>query len=218
MQHSINVQRGVVVHTPEKVAERLDVKVSYVKRLLREGSLKGIKMGKFWRVTQESLDAFIARFDQGDQVNKSVSKGTLSKMRYQGALKSKNAAPGSIEKMTENIGKIKAELPAQEHFEKIPSIDKLKSTVLQREERKQKLETLPDFLDALSEQAYPGARGLVNEDPETLEAMFMNETQTPVGADHAAKEHPSMLEFAREQLETASEKQPSKTMKVGEDS
>lgn len=219
MQHSTNVHVDQVVYSSRKVANKLDVKVSYIKRLLRNGTLKGVKVGKFWRIKKEDYDAFIAGLNQDDHGKAGVSADTLSKMRYHGALKSKNAAPGSIEKMTENIGKIKAELPAQEHFEKIPSIDKLKTTVMQREERKQKLESLPGFLDALSEQAYPGAKELVNEDPDALEAMFMNGTQTPADAhDHTEKEHPSMLEFAREQLATAPEKKPSETMKVGEDS
>ena len=177
MQHSHNVLRDPVVYSPKKAANMLDVKVSYIKRLLRNGTLKGGRMGKFWRIKKEDLDAFIAGLNQDDHGKTGVSEDTLSKMRYHGALKSKNAAPGSIEKMTENIGKIKAELPAQEHFEKIPSIGKLKSTVLQREERKQKLESLPNFLDALSEHAYPGVKDLVNETPDALEAKFTKEAQ-----------------------------------------
>jgi len=209
----------MTIYTSEQVAEILDVKVSNVKRLLREGTLKGFKLGKFWRVNEESLNAFIASFDQGNQVNKGLSEDTLSKMRYHGALKSKNAAPGSIEKMTENIGKIKAELPTQEHFKKIPSIGKLKSTVMQREEKKQKLESLPDFLDALSEQAYPGVKDLVNEPPDALEAKFTKEAQASED-DQAQDEEdpPGEAGFSVETVICNPDEKPWRTMKADTDS
>ena len=219
MQRSINVQRGVVVHTPEKVAERLDVKVSHVKRLLREGSLKGIKMGKFWRVTGESVDAFIASLDQGDPVNKSVSEDTLSKMRYQGALKSKNAAPGSIEKMTENIGKIKAVLPTQDHFGKIPKIANLQSTVILRENKRQKIKDLPKILDGLADTAYPGVKDLVNETPDALEAKFTKEAQGSED-DQVQDEDdpPGETGFSVETIMVNPDEKPWRTMKADPDS
>ncbi|MBO8183419.1 MAG: helix-turn-helix domain-containing protein [Archaeoglobus sp.] len=45
--------------TPDEVAERLAMSSKTVKDWLRSGKLKGVKLGKFWRVRPEDLDEFI---------------------------------------------------------------------------------------------------------------------------------------------------------------
>jgi excisionase family DNA binding protein len=45
--------------TPEEVADRLAIKPRTVIDWLRTGRLKGVKLGKVWRVTEEDLSAFV---------------------------------------------------------------------------------------------------------------------------------------------------------------
>jgi excisionase family DNA binding protein len=47
--------------SPEQVAERLQVSEYTALKWLREGRIKGRKLGKFWRVKAEDLEAFIDR-------------------------------------------------------------------------------------------------------------------------------------------------------------
>ena len=47
------------VYTVEEVAQTLKVPVETVYKWLRNGSLKGAKLGKHWRITEEQLQAFI---------------------------------------------------------------------------------------------------------------------------------------------------------------
>ena len=45
----------------EEVAYRLNVSVQTVRRLIDSGQLRGVKVGKQWRVRQEDLDDYIRR-------------------------------------------------------------------------------------------------------------------------------------------------------------
>jgi len=48
--------------SPEEVAERLSVTPNTVRAWLREGMLKGAKLGnKIWRISEEELQAYICR-------------------------------------------------------------------------------------------------------------------------------------------------------------
>ncbi|MEM5816034.1 MAG: helix-turn-helix domain-containing protein [Candidatus Aenigmatarchaeota archaeon] len=47
------------LYTPEEVAEILKVSVITVKKWLRSGELKGIKVGKLWRIREEDLQEFL---------------------------------------------------------------------------------------------------------------------------------------------------------------
>lgn len=46
-------------YTPEHVARMLRVKVATVHRWLREGTLKGVRIGRLWRITHSQLEDFI---------------------------------------------------------------------------------------------------------------------------------------------------------------
>jgi len=46
--------------TPEQVAERLQVKERTVLDWLRAGDLRGLKIGRLWRVPPEDLEKFLA--------------------------------------------------------------------------------------------------------------------------------------------------------------
>ena len=45
----------------EEVAYRLNVSVQTVRRLIDSGQLKGVKVGRQWRVRREDLDAYIRK-------------------------------------------------------------------------------------------------------------------------------------------------------------
>lgn len=45
--------------TPEEIAERLQISRLTVMSYLRSGVLKGIKVGRLWRVSEEDLRAFL---------------------------------------------------------------------------------------------------------------------------------------------------------------
>ena len=47
------------VYTPAEVADILKVSVETVKRHLREGTLKGFKVGTRWRVKESDLKEFM---------------------------------------------------------------------------------------------------------------------------------------------------------------
>ncbi|OPZ59500.1 MAG: Helix-turn-helix domain protein [Candidatus Aminicenantes bacterium ADurb.Bin508] len=45
--------------TPEEVAERLAITPKTVRRFLREGRLKAMKVGRLWRVRESDLLAYM---------------------------------------------------------------------------------------------------------------------------------------------------------------
>lgn len=47
------------LYTPEAVAEKLSVTTRCVRKWLREKKLRGVKIGKLWRIRPEDLAAFI---------------------------------------------------------------------------------------------------------------------------------------------------------------
>lgn len=45
--------------TVDQAAEYLQVSSRWVRRILREGHLKGVKIGKLWRVEPEALEEYV---------------------------------------------------------------------------------------------------------------------------------------------------------------
>lgn len=45
--------------TPGEVAETLKVSPETIRRFLREGEMKGIKVGRHWRIKEEDLKDYI---------------------------------------------------------------------------------------------------------------------------------------------------------------
>jgi len=45
--------------TPEDTAKALSVKPETVREWLRTGKLKGVKMGRLWRIRESDLEAFL---------------------------------------------------------------------------------------------------------------------------------------------------------------
>lgn len=50
--------------TPEEAGERLSVATKTIKDWLRAGKLKGVKVGRLWRIREADLDAFINAGEQ----------------------------------------------------------------------------------------------------------------------------------------------------------
>ena len=48
------------VYTAEEVAETLQVTLRTVYNYIRDGRLKAVKLGKYWRVTEKQLEDFLA--------------------------------------------------------------------------------------------------------------------------------------------------------------
>jgi excisionase family DNA binding protein len=47
------------IFTPKEVAEKLTVSIKTVKDWLRSGKLKGVKVGRLWRVRESDLENFL---------------------------------------------------------------------------------------------------------------------------------------------------------------
>ncbi len=51
--------------TPVEVARRLKVKKRTVLEWLRQGKLKGLKLGRLWRIRTRDLDQFLQSVEDG---------------------------------------------------------------------------------------------------------------------------------------------------------
>lgn len=51
--------------TPVEVARRLKVKKRTVLEWLRKGKLKGLKLGRLWRVRMRDLETFLQNIEEG---------------------------------------------------------------------------------------------------------------------------------------------------------
>lgn len=47
------------IYTPEELSKKIKLPVQTVRKYLRTGRLKGAKIGKHWRVTEEQLKGFL---------------------------------------------------------------------------------------------------------------------------------------------------------------
>ena len=45
--------------TPKEVAERLSVSPKSIRAWLRQGKLKGVRVGRLWRIRERDLEAFL---------------------------------------------------------------------------------------------------------------------------------------------------------------
>jgi excisionase family DNA binding protein len=50
--------------TPETVAERLHIQRSTVMKYLRQGIIRGRKVGRFWRIAEEDIQAYLEQAGQ----------------------------------------------------------------------------------------------------------------------------------------------------------
>ena len=173
-------QKHEVILKPNDVAEELGVKVGSVMRLLRAGTLKGFKVGgKSWRTTKAALDEYTnTSIENGNGKGRKMSDVTKNRIRYHAKLKSKESTPKAIQMMTDRILKIKQDLAAlNDSDKKVPVVAKYKSTISAKVANMEKMGAITEELGELADQAYPGIRDLVDEDPDALEEIFTQEAQ-----------------------------------------
>jgi len=164
---------NIVIYSPSKVAEILEVKETFVKRLLRDRKLKGFKMGRYWRISQSSLEEYFFACNANGNGKKRVSKETIKKFEFHAALRSQNNIPGSMEMIEEEIRAAKGEIRSEVGYRKIASISRLRRAVMLRYGKQQKLETMENNLGNLASEAYPDVTGLIDErNPDVLEQIF----------------------------------------------
>lgn len=53
--------------TPAQVAERLQIETATVQGWLRTGRLKGVKLGRYWRIRPEAVDEMIAEAERASR-------------------------------------------------------------------------------------------------------------------------------------------------------
>jgi excisionase family DNA binding protein len=58
-----------------KVAERLDVSVSTAKRMVRAGALRGLKVGRQWRMSEAELARWVAEQVDRDAERRAGERG-----------------------------------------------------------------------------------------------------------------------------------------------
>ncbi len=167
------------IYSPGNVAEILNVKKAYILRQLRQNTMKGFKMGKFWRVPESALKEFCQTCANNGGGKALVSMGLRNKIKFHASLKSHRCLPEAIKRLDESISQIKAEIPAEDAFKQMASIAKLRALVTEREDAKQRLSQMPDNLNDLALKAYPEAAALAGKDPDELEKMFLEEVNTP---------------------------------------
>jgi len=46
-------------YSPEEVGEQFNVKPATIRKWIRDGKLKALKLGRLWRITEEELNRFI---------------------------------------------------------------------------------------------------------------------------------------------------------------
>ena len=176
----------ISVYSPQRVADMLDVKVSFVNREIREGRLKGFKVGKSWRVTNEALEEYFAKQTENGNGKRKVKAATKDKIRFHANVRRLGELPGAVEEMAKQIDLIKVELPEKESYGKLAAIIKMKKFIDGKAEKEEKLANKGQHLDELVDRAYPGMRDLLEMEPDELEAYFL--AQENVAAEPQAQD------------------------------
>lgn len=172
MEKKTEMKKVTEIYSPNKVAEMLEVKEAFVKHLLRERQLAGFKLGKFWRITQESLDDYCAKCGKNGNGRHGASDQARNKIRFHASLRSAELLPRTVEKLNRQISDLKQDLRAEKGFRKVAIIEKLRSAVTLREEIYKRLDHIPTEIDDLGTKAYPFAASLKETNPDALEDIF----------------------------------------------
>ena len=84
--------------TPEEVAKKLAVSVKSVRNWLRQGKLKGIKVGRLWRIRESDLEEFL-------KMGESPPLRSYSKSQIEEFLKLDKLDPRLAEKLERLLGR-----------------------------------------------------------------------------------------------------------------
>lgn len=57
----------MVFYTPEELAEILKLDIRTIRKFLRDGDLKGYKIKRVWRISEDQFKEFIEQFNQEKQ-------------------------------------------------------------------------------------------------------------------------------------------------------
>jgi excisionase family DNA binding protein len=174
------------VFSPDTVAEIMEVKKSFVLRMLREGHLKGFKMGKFWRIMEEQLEEFMLIMSESANGKTRMKAEAREKIRFHTCLRSQDSLPKTVEDLENSILDLKAKLNRLTGHKKVAAIAKLKAAVQQREELKEKIGSMDETLNAIGSKAYPDFIELVDMNPDDLESLFVQNANNPDQGDHEA--------------------------------
>ena len=60
-EEAVTIPKAAQVHTVEEVANALKAHVSTITRAIRDGRIKGIRVGKNWRIPNDEAERVIAR-------------------------------------------------------------------------------------------------------------------------------------------------------------
>ena len=66
MQSEKNIPPLERFYTPKEVAEALKVKERVILDMLRKGQIRGVKVGKAWRIRESDLRAFVSTDTTGE--------------------------------------------------------------------------------------------------------------------------------------------------------
>lgn len=191
------------IYSPKSVAEALEVRESFVKRLLRDGQLKGFRLGKFWRITEESLDEYCARCGKNGNGHHGASETVRNKMKFHANLRSGDILPGTMERLTQEISKLKGSLQAETGHKKVAMIAKLQMAVTVREDLRKRLEGLDSELTELGAKAYPDLADLVDTSPDALEEIFVLSAKEPKKSILDFLDKKALEEVGRKKVEGA---------------
>jgi len=179
MEKKTEIKKVTEIYSANKVAEMLEVKEAFVKRLLRERQLEGFKLGKFWRVTQESLDDYCAKCGKNGNGRHAASDQVRNKIKFHASLRSADFLPGTVERLNQEISDLKRDLQSETGHRKVAMIEKLRIAVTLREKIQKKLEGLDTELKDLGSKAYPDVAALVDTSPDALEELFTITVREP---------------------------------------
>ena len=212
--NNVTENGNIVILSPSKVAEILEVKESFVKQLLREGKLKGFKMGKFWRITEAELNAYYVNCSKNGNGTSRVSEDTRNKIRFHVSLRSQDKTINKVGSMEEDIEKIKRDVRAQYGYKKVASIIKLKSNVVTREDKQRKLDTMDDYLGDLVSKTYPDIIDLTEKDPDTLEELFKEAAKEPKKSMVEYLDKRALEDMGKSKIEGPQEEENLEVMRV----
>lgn len=167
------------IYSPKKVAEVLEVKESFVKRQLRVGTLKGVRIGKFWRVPEDSLGAYLKVIGENGNGKAKMSGQTKNKIKFHACLKSQDSAPKTIQNLLEEIKEVKEKLQAEKGSRRIPLIAKLFALTKQVSGKRLSMGSIDAQIRDLAFMAYPDAAGLADEDVNVLEVLLKEAAEMP---------------------------------------
>jgi len=167
------------IYSPKKVAEVLEVKESFVKRQLRAGTLKGVRMGKFWRVPEENIGTYLKVAGENGNGKGKMTRQTRNKIKFHACLKSQDSAPNTIQNLLKEIREVKEKLQDKKGARRIPLIAKWFELTKRVSGKRHSIDSIDAQIQDLAFMAYPDAAGLADKDVDVLETLLKETAEIP---------------------------------------